>query len=75
MYWVKLTGYHDGKPVYVNLDRFDMVIITLDDEGREMTRISSCLSSTERDIAIIDVKERPEAFMGPPKMKVPDNGQ
>lgn len=63
MYWVQLTGYHDGKPVYVNLDRFDMVIITLDDDGNEMTRISSCLSSVEEDFAIMDVKERPEDFI------------
>lgn len=74
--WVKLTRAGDaaGETVYVNLDRFDTVFETVDEDDNPVTRISSCLSNEDGDFATIDVMEKPEAFMGPPKMKVPDDG-
>lgn len=75
MYWVKLTNAETNEAIYVNLDRFDTVYETSNTEnGDRVTRITSTLSATEDDVTVIDVKEPAESFMGPPKMKVPDNG-
>ena len=62
MYWVKLTR-SNGRPVWVNLERFDTIFMTEDDDEQEVTRLVATLSETEEDSLCIDVDEKPDDFI------------
>ena len=64
MYWVKLTQ-PTGDPVWVNLDRFDKILIATAEEEphRHVTTLMATLSDTEDDYASIDVMEKPDEFL------------
>lgn len=59
MYWVMLTT-PEGKYIYVNLGRFDVISRSADDT---LTMIRSTLSQTEEDEVVIEVVERPDDFI------------
>lgn len=62
MNWVKLTR-PDRTAVWLNLDRFDTIIMDELDDGEPITRVIATLSETEEDNLCVAVLENPESFL------------
>lgn len=63
MNWIRLTRPY-GTHVWVNLSRFDTIVIGEDEDGVAVTQLIATFSDVEEDNFCVEVKESPEEILG-----------